>query len=170
MKLAGWAQALRTRAENVLALMMAVMFAAFIAQVLFRYVLNLPLAWTDEVCTLVWMWGILWGASFVMRNREDMRFDLLYNTLPRMPRRVCTVIANSAFVLIVLGSLPAAWSYVTFMKVERSASLLIPMNWVFSIYIVFVLAMAVRHGVIVWNALRDRLVEDEPGLPAEAAA
>ena len=77
----GW---LRRGAESVLVLMMAAMFVAFILQVLFRYALNLPVGWTDEVCTLVWMWGILWGASFVLKNRDDIRFDMLYSRLPRL--------------------------------------------------------------------------------------
>jgi TRAP-type C4-dicarboxylate transport system permease small subunit len=153
----GW---LRRGAESVLVLMMAAMFVAFILQVLFRYALNLPVGWTDEVCTLVWMWGILWGASFVLKNRDDIRFDMLYSRLPRRARRVCTVAASAALVLLLLGSLRASWSYVSFMKVESSASFGIPLNWVFSIYIVFVLAMVVRHAGIVRDALRDRLVED----------
>jgi len=155
---------LRRGAEAVLVAMMAAMFVAFILQVIFRYVMNLPVAWTDEVCTLVWLWGILWGASFVMRNRDDIRFDMVYSHLPRGTRRVFTVLASGAIVLLLLGSLPATWSYVTFMKVESSAGFGIPFNWVFSIYIVFVLAMVVRHGSIVGDALRDRLVDDEPGL------
>ena len=40
---------LRRGAEAVLVLMMAAMFVAFILQVIFRYVMNLPVAWTDEV-------------------------------------------------------------------------------------------------------------------------
>lgn len=152
--------ALRRAAEAVQALMMAVMFAAFIAQVVFRYVINLPLAWTDEVCNLVWLWGIFWGASFVMRNSDDIRFDMVYTLLPARIRRVLTLVASSALVLIFGLSIPASWSYVSFMKVERTASLGIPMNWAFSIYLLFALAMILRHAGIVWNALRGRLVED----------
>jgi C4-dicarboxylate transporter, DctQ subunit len=74
---------------------------------------------------------------------------------------VLTVLASSAIVIILLGSLPAAWSYVSFMKVEKSANLMIPMNWMYSIYIVFIVAMAGRHLGIVWGALRNRLVEDD---------
>ncbi len=153
-------QFLRARAENVLALMMVAMFVAFIAQVSFRYLLNFPLAWTDEVCTLVWLWGILWGAAFVMRNRDDIRFDMIYSLLPRPARRWLTVVSSAALVLILLGSLPSAWSYVTFMKVEKSASLHIPLNWMFSIYLLFVVAMVIRHAFIVFDALRNRLVHD----------
>lgn len=153
----GW---LRRGAEAVLVLMMAAMFVAFILQVVFRYALNWPVGWTDEVCTLVWLWGILWGASFVMNNREDIRFDMLYSHLSRPLRRGFTVAASGAAVLLLLLSLPASWAYVAFMKVEATASFGIPLNWVFSIYIVFVVAMVVRHAGIVWDALRGRLVED----------
>ena len=86
-------QRLRQAAEAVLVLLMAAMFGAFILQVVFRYALNLPVGWTDEVCTIAWLWGILWGASFVMRNRDDIRFDMVYSHLPRGVRRGCTVLA-----------------------------------------------------------------------------
>jgi len=151
---------LRARAENVLVFMMASLFVVFIAQVAFRYVFNLPLGGTDELCNFLWLWGILWGAAFVMRSHEDIRFDMLYNLLPHSIKRLFTMFGSSALVLILLASLPATWSYVSFMKVEKSAALLLPMNWVFSIYVVFLLAMVVRHIGIVHAAWRGRLVED----------
>ena len=82
----------------------------------------------------------------------------------------CTVLASVAIVALLLGSLPAAWSYVSFMKVESTASFGIPLNWLFSIHIVFVLAMVVRHAAITWDALRGHLVEDEPADTAPAQA
>jgi C4-dicarboxylate transporter, DctQ subunit len=142
----------RARAENVLALMMGAMFIAFIAQVVFRYALNLPLAWTEEACN--------WGASFVMRSSEDMRFDMLYNLMPRSVRRGMTIVVSVLIVGILGASLPGAWSYISFMKVERAAAFGTPMNIVFSIYIVFVLAMIARHTLIGFNAINGRLVED----------
>ncbi|MFM6997100.1 MAG: TRAP transporter small permease [Limnohabitans sp.] len=151
---------MRRLADAVLALMMAVMFIAFILQVVFRYVINLPLAWTDEVCNLVWLWGIFWGASLVMRNSDDIRFDLIYTLLKPQVRRVLTIIASTALVVILALSLPASWSYISFMKVERSASLGIPMNWVFSVYMLFAISMIVRHAGIAYDALRGRMVED----------
>lgn len=151
---------LRARAENVLALMMGLMFIVFILQVVFRYVLNLPLAWTDEACNFLWLWGILWGASFVMRNTDDVRFDMLYNLLGRPARRLLTMVSSALIVLILLASLPGAWSYVSFMVVERSPGFGIPMNWVFMIYIIFVFAMVIRHASIVVDAYANRLVED----------
>ena len=160
-RLSAWLGTLSKRAENVLVLMMALMFCAFIAQVVFRYAINLPLGWTEELCTVLWLWGILWGASFVMKNTEDMRFDMAYNLLPRTARRVATVVASGAIVLILVGSLKASWSYVWFMRVEKSPSLPVSMGAIFSIYMIFVVAMVARHSQIVWEALRGKLVEDD---------
>jgi C4-dicarboxylate transporter, DctQ subunit len=153
-------ESIRRFAEGVLVVMMAIMFTAFIAQVVFRYVLNLPLAWSDEICNFVWLWGILWGASFVMRSHEDIRFDMLYNLMPRPVKRALTLFASSAIVILLMLSLPNTWSYISFMKVEKSAALGIPMNWVFGLYLVFVIAMCIRHLCIVLNAFRNQLTED----------
>ena len=162
--LAHW---LRLGANHVLVLMMATMFVSFILQIGFRYISNKPLAWTDELCVLMWIWGILWGASFVMRNREDIRFDVLTGHVPRPVKRALAVVVSAAVVLILLVSLPATWSYISFMKVEDSAALGIRMDLFFSIYLAFVLAMVVRHAHIGIEALRNRLVDDER--PSDAA-
>jgi C4-dicarboxylate transporter, DctQ subunit len=157
-------EALLTRlqrvAQHVLVAMMGLMFTCFIAQVVFRYVLNLPLAWTEEMSTLLWLWGILFGASFVMRNRDDIRFDLLYNLLPPPARRWLTAASSTAIVAVLLASLPGAWAYISFMKVEKSAAMGLPMHAVFSIYLVFVVAMCLRHAWVAWRALHGDLVQD----------
>jgi C4-dicarboxylate transporter, DctQ subunit len=150
----------RRACEGVLVAMMGLMFATFVAQVIFRYVLNKPLGWSDEICNFLWLWGILWGASFVMRNHEDIRFDMLYNMLPRKAKRLLVVLGSSVVVVLLALSLPKTWAYVKFMNVEKSPAMGIPMSWVFGIYVVFVVAMCIRHTGIVFDAFQDRLSED----------
>jgi TRAP-type C4-dicarboxylate transport system permease small subunit len=159
---------LRGRAENLLVLLMAAMFASFILQIMFRYFLNLPVAWTEEVCVIAWIWGILWGAGFVTHDNEDVRFDMLYGAMPRNVKRGFTVVSSAAIVVILAVSLPGAWSYVSFMKVEKTASLGIRLDLMFSIYIAFALAAIVRHARIAVAAVRGKLVDDvKPEHPAE---
>jgi C4-dicarboxylate transporter, DctQ subunit len=165
-----WLRPLRHFAEGVLVLMMGIMFAAFVLQVIFRYVLNLPLAWSEEICNFIWLWGILWGASFVIRNKEDIRFDMLYNLLSRRFKRILTSIASVLIIALLLLSVPKTWSYIDFMKIEKSAAMGIPMNWVFGLYLVFVLAMCIRHTDIAIDSWRNHLVEDEEDLMMEANA
>ncbi|HSI40121.1 MAG TPA: TRAP transporter small permease subunit [Xanthobacteraceae bacterium] len=152
-KLGCW---LYRRAENVLAAMLAIMFAAFLLQIIFRYVLNLPIGWTNEVSVVLWIWMVLWGAAFVIREEEEIRFDLLYASAPPKTRRVMFLIAAAALVVLYTISFPAVLDYVTFMKVEKTAYLKIPFDWLFSIYIVFVVAVIVRYIWLSWQALFGR--------------
>ena len=43
--------------------------------------------------------------------------------------------------------------YVTFMKVEKTAYLKIRFDWLFSIYLVFVVAVIARYLWLTWQAL-----------------
>lgn len=143
----------RRRAENVLAALLAAMFLAFLVQIFMRYVMNAPVGWTSEVSTLTWLWGILWGAALVLREDEEIRFDIIYGAVPPWLRRLFDAVTGAVVVAVFSASLPAVYDYVTFMKVERSAYLGLRMDWVFSVYLVFAVAMIVRHAFIVARSL-----------------
>lgn len=150
--LRGW-HWLGRRAENLLVVMMTAMFVAFVLQIAFRYFLNLPVAWTEEVCMITWLWGILWGASFVTSDAEEIRFDMVYSHVSPTTQRVFRAVSGLVFIIVMGVALPATVAYVRFMKVESSAALAIRLDWLFVIYPVFVIAMIVRQVRQVWRAI-----------------
>jgi TRAP-type C4-dicarboxylate transport system permease small subunit len=147
---------LRRRAENVAAGMLAVMFAAFIIQIVFRYFLNFPVGWTSELTVVLWLWLVLWGAAFVLKESEEIRFDLLSTAVGRRARIAMGIAAALALVVLYGASLRASFDYVTFMKVEKSSYLKIRMDWLFSIYVVFLVAVIVRYVWLLWHLVRGR--------------
>jgi C4-dicarboxylate transporter, DctQ subunit len=150
---------LARRAENILAAMLAAMFGVFILQIVFRYVANLPIGWTHEISVALWLWLVLFGAAFVVSEREEIRFDIVYGAVGPGARRVMCVITAVALVVLYTVSLPAVVSYVSFMKVERTAYLKIPFDLLFSIYVVFAVAAIVRYLWLGWRALRGEAPE-----------
>ena len=150
---AGW---LRARAENIAAAMLAVMFAAFLIQILFRYVLNWPAGWASELSTIMWIWLVLWGAAFVVRETDEIRFDIFYGAASPRTRRFMMMVIAAAIVTLYAMSLPAVWDYVTFMKVQRTSYLRIRYDWLYSIYVVFAVAIIVRYGWLFWISWRGR--------------
>ena len=154
MRFARIGQFLYRRAENLLALMLAVMFLAFMAQVIFRYFLNFPIGWTSELTVIMWLWLVLWGAAFVLREDEEIRFDLVYGSVNPAVRRVMTILFAVALVVIYALSFPAVYDYVTFMKVQSTAYLKIRFDYLFSIYLLFAVAAILRYGWLVWSAMR----------------
>jgi TRAP-type C4-dicarboxylate transport system permease small subunit len=162
-KLEAHARWLRRRAENVAALLLLAMFLCFILQIVTRYVFNYPLGWTDEMSVLAWIWCTLWGAVFVLREKDEVRFDIIYSTASEKTRCVFTVITGIAAILMFAIALPAVIAYVTFLKVERSAYLGIRLDYLYSIYIVFSIGVIIRYAALTWRALRGRAPDIQIG-------
>lgn len=158
----GWSRAisvgrwLRRRAENVSAALLLAMFLCFIVQIVSRYVFNKPLGWTDEVSVLCWVWCTLWGAAFVLRETDEVRFDFIYSGVSPQARRVFTIITGGAVVALFGISLPAVFGYITFLKVEKSAYLGIRLDYLYSIYAIFAVATIVRYGALTWRAIKGK--------------
>jgi TRAP-type C4-dicarboxylate transport system permease small subunit len=148
------------RAENILAAMLGAMFAAFLLQIAFRYLLNFPIGWTNEISVVLWLWLVLFGAAFVLREEEEIRFDLLYAAVRPGTRRIMMLLAAGGLLILYGMSIPATWDYVTFMKVESTAYLNIRFDLLYSIYIVFVVAVIARYIWLAWRALRGDAPEE----------
>ncbi len=144
--------------------LLSVMFATFIIQIFARYVLNNPVGWSEEVIITTWLWTVLWGAAFVVSEAEEIRFDIIYSTLSDRVRRILTVITGIVLVALYGISLPASYAYVRFMKVEHSAYLHVPMDLMYSIYIIFLIACIGRYCWLIVDAVRGS------GAPATDAA
>ena len=153
---------LRGRANDVAVALMALMFVSFLLQIGFRYVLNQPLGWTDEVTVLCWVWAVLWCAAFVLSDSDEIRFDIVYGAVSPGTRRAFTAVSSIAIVALFLVSLPASWNYVTFMKRESTAYLHMRFDILYSVYVIFALAIVVKHAVLAWRAIQ--------GAPPEAGS
>ena len=147
---------LRRRAENVAAGLLAVMFVAFIVQIVFRYLLNFPIGWTSELSVITWLWLVLWGAAFVVKESEEIRFDLIYGSAGRRTRRVIGIITGVSIVILYGISLPATVDYVSFMKVEKTSYLKIRFDFLYSIFLIFAVAVMVRYLWLLSHLLRGK--------------
>lgn len=144
-RLAGLGAWFYARAENILAAMLAVMFSVFILQIVFRYILNLPIGWTHEISVIMWLWMVLFGTAFVVRDSEEIRFDIVYSAVSDRWRRIMVAITAITLIFFFAISLPAVIDYVLFMKVEKTAYLKIRFDWLYSIYAIFAVATIVRQ-------------------------
>ncbi len=151
---------IRRRAENVVALLLGVMFLAFIVQIVFRYFFNFPVGWSSELSVVAWLYMTLIGSAFWLREHEEVRFDLISARLgPRGKRWLALFTAIAAVVLFGMA-MPATWKYVTFMKVESSSYLKIRLDILYSVYVAFALAIIARYLGAIVNLLRGQVPEE----------
>ncbi|MDZ4134535.1 MAG: TRAP transporter small permease subunit [Paracoccaceae bacterium] len=149
-------QRLQHGADFVAASMLAVMFAVFILQIAARYISNLPVGWTVELCLTLWLGLVLWGAGFCLGDKDHVKFDLVYEMVSPRTKRIFAMLSAAAVIVALVVALPASWDYVSFYKIKKSATLRIPLNYIFVIYIGFCGALILRYAWGLAQILRGR--------------
>ena len=143
------------RANDVAVLLMAALFLSFVLQVTSRYVFNNPLEWTLEACLTTWLWTVFWGCAFCLRDKDHVRFDILYNHVTPHTRRIFAGLSALCMVVGMLAAIPGTFDFVSFLTIKKSPSLRIPLAYAFSIYMVFMLAVIGLYGKRLWQTLRN---------------
>ena len=100
------------------------MFVAFIVQIVFRYLLNLPIGWTYELTRHHLALAGALGRR-LRRHASTRRSASISSTARSAPRtrRVMAIVTAVALIVLYGISLPAVVDYVTFMKVQKTAYL-----------------------------------------------
>lgn len=145
---------MRRRAENVVSALLGIMFVAFIVQIVFRYFFNFPIGWSSELTVVTWLYMTLLGSAFWLRESEEVRFDMVSNLLGPVGKRVIGLVVAVAAVTLFGMALPATIKYVAFMKVESSSYLNIRLDILYSVYVVFAVAVIVRYAWAIVTLLR----------------
>lgn len=153
----GW---VRRRAENIVAGMLGIMFLAFITQIVFRYFFNFPIGWTSELSVIGWLYMTLLGSAFWLKESDEIRFDLISGKLGPLGRRVVGLVVAVAAIVLFAMALPATIKYVAFMKVESTSYLKIRLDILYSVYVVFAVALIVRYAWAIVALVRGEAPEE----------
>jgi TRAP-type C4-dicarboxylate transport system permease small subunit len=137
------------------------LFIVFVIQVTARFGLNKPLAWTDEMAVILYVWIILWAAAFVVPEREHVAFDLLWNSAGHRIRQAMKMVGNLLVGTLAVCAIPATWDYVTFMKREGTPVLGVPFMWVFLPFVFLLVALVVRSAWAIWQAVKGQGLDAE---------
>lgn len=70
--------------EYFLIYSMIIMVLVVFIQVIFRYIVNDSLSWSEELVRYMFMWQVWLGASLGMRINEHIRVDMFVKKLPRL--------------------------------------------------------------------------------------
>jgi TRAP-type C4-dicarboxylate transport system permease small subunit len=161
-------EAMRRRAENLVATLLGIMFVCFLIQIVFRYFFNFPIGWTSELSVVMWLYMTLLGSAFWLKESDEVRFDLISGSLGPIGQRVLGLAVAVAAIVLFGMAMPATISYVTFMKVESSSYLKVRLDILYSVYIVFAVAVIVRYLWSIVTLLRGKPPEQAD--PADAAS
>lgn len=88
-------------------ILMVVMTIIIMLQIVYRYLLDDPLIWSEEAARFIFVWIVFLGASTAVRERAHVGIAFLVDMLPPRPR----VALSLLFQLFSLGFLGAIFFY-----------------------------------------------------------
>ena len=70
--------------------------------VVFRYFLNNPIKWTDEVVTSLFVWTVFMGSAYAHRRKAHLGVDIVVNLVHGPAKTVIEVIVEVLEILVLL--------------------------------------------------------------------
>jgi len=148
-------------AQTLGGLLFLALFLVFLVQIGARFGFDKPLPWTDELAVVLYLWVILWATAFMVRNREHVVFDLLWNSVGKGTRRLMKLAGNLMVGGLALAAVPASWDYVHFMAREGTPVLGVSFQWVFMPFMFLLIALVLRSAWGIWEALQGKGLEQQ---------
>jgi TRAP-type C4-dicarboxylate transport system permease small subunit len=110
---------------------LAIVFISFIA-VIFRYVFNNSLTWSEELTRYMFIWIVFLGAAVSVRQRANIAIDLFTGRVGPRGERLLTIIERAATIAFALLVVVPGWTFVRIGMSNLSPALEIPMGVVYA--------------------------------------
>ena len=117
--------------DTLLSVMIATIVGVMLVSILFRYVLNSSLSWSDEFVRYLFVWLTLVGSAVVFRDHEHIRIDYFVDLCPKPLRRVIDVAILCAVSLFFVATLVLGVIWVHQTSGTLTSALGWPLNWFF---------------------------------------
>jgi TRAP-type C4-dicarboxylate transport system permease small subunit len=140
----GLGSRLRTLADWTACAMFAAVFLIFNYKIFTRYFEHDEAVWADEVLVILFVWIIFWANAFLVRDKQQISFDLVYRLLPDKTKRYVAIARAALIGGIFAWALPGSLDYIRFLWREHTPVLNLPLNWVYSCFGIFLVAVIVR--------------------------
>ena len=85
--------------KYVSAFLLGAMSILVFLQVVFRYVLNAPLDWSEEMASFSFVWMALLGASIGLKRKEHPNLDIIYKFFPDRLKKLADVLISLSIAL-----------------------------------------------------------------------
>ncbi|MBQ8506569.1 MAG: TRAP transporter small permease [Clostridia bacterium] len=114
-----------------------IMFLVFVAQIICRYLLRMPLAWAYEVTVSCYLWLVVLGACYAQRHHAHVTFTLVTDKMPLRLQAFCIGLGNLLIAFAFIWSFVPSVEFVAFMARQKTSVLKIGLDIVYAPYIPF---------------------------------
>ncbi len=115
----------------IIIVLMLFMTVTVSLQIAFRYILNIPLGWSEEVARFSFVWVSFFGASALLRMQEHINVAVFVDRLPPRLRAGAVFIANLCGLICIYFFVIGGIALTTNEWAQLAPAMQIPMGWVY---------------------------------------
>ncbi|WP_404322773.1 TRAP transporter small permease [Cytobacillus firmus] len=115
----------------ILILLFFIMVIVVFLQVLFRFVLDQPLAWTEELSRYLLVWITFLGAGYAVSVKAHPSIELLFEKANQAVRRVLLALSTVLVVFFFYQIIVNSFIFIERSMMQTSPALQVPMGMVY---------------------------------------
>lgn len=119
--------------KHILNLLMALLVVVVFLQVIFRFALDSPLAWTEELARYSLIWLTFLGAAYAMSSKAHIGMEFFVNLFNLSIRKALYIIATFASLLFFLLMVIEGYDLAMQGMSQLSPVLRIPMGMIYMV-------------------------------------
>ncbi|WP_282173922.1 TRAP transporter small permease [Cytobacillus firmus] len=117
----------------ILILLFFIMVIVVFLQVLFRFVLDQPLAWTEELSRYLLVWITFLGAGYAVSVKAHPSIELLFEKANQAVRRVLLALSTVLVVFFFYQIIVNSFIFIERSMMQTSPALQLPMGMVYMV-------------------------------------
>jgi len=102
--------------ETIFGISAVVLVMVTVVGVFFRFVLNSPFPWVEEVQMILVVWSVFFGASIAIREKGHIAVEIFFDATPPAVRKVLNVLIWIAVAASIAG--------ITYLQIDRVQDLI----------------------------------------------
>ncbi len=152
------------------AVLIFVLFLSMFIQVIMRYVFNYPSPALYEITKWSFVWTAWISATLAWRYRDHIRFNIVYEKLPRKAQLIIDISFDALFSLALGMTLVPVFNQVIWYKIIRTQVLGIPWDYVLMVLPIFMVLILVHNSIWIYYEIYELIkgkkheVEEKPWL------
>ncbi len=118
--------------EYLVMFLMLVMIITAFAQVIFRFVIQMSLDWSEELARYAFLWCMFISAGMAVKHRRHIKVEFIMEMLPKKVRFGLEIISDLIWMAFCLLLVKDGIGLLEFVKTQVSPSMEVPFKYIYT--------------------------------------
>jgi len=147
--------------EIVAAVFLAFVTVLIIVAVVFRYILNAPITWYEELCRVLFIWIAFFGAAIGVKRNAHFGIMIFIEKMPIKMRHLTSIVSEIVSILVCAVLVYSSYRITAMAFKHTFHQLQIPVGWLHIAVTISALLMAIYSTSHLVQSVKGKEIEKE---------